>query len=55
MNKHAVRKIIAAFGIATVGLLGVACDDAPDNPNKIDEDDGRFGPGDGVNEPGPFR
>lgn len=46
MNKHTVRKIIAAFGIATVGLLGVACDDA----SKIDEDDGRFGP-----EPGPFR
>lgn len=55
MKKNTIRKLIAGFGVASLGMLMVACDDAPNNPNKIDEDDGRFGPGDGNDEFGPGR
>lgn len=50
-----IRKLVAAMSVAAFGLLGVACDDAPRNSDKIDEDDRRPGPGDGVDEIGPFR
>jgi hypothetical protein len=51
-----IRKKLAILGLALpLILVGVACDDAPSNNNKIDEDDGRFGPGDGVDEVGPLR
>lgn len=51
-----MRRKLAVLGLALPLLLaGVACDDAPSNENQIDEDDGRFGPGDGVDEPGPLR
>lgn len=51
-----IRRKMAALGLAVpLMLMGVACDDAPDNPTELDEDDDRFGPGDGVNEPGPLR
>lgn len=51
-----MRKKLAILGLALpLMLMGVACDDAPDNNQKIDEDDGRFGPGDGNDEIGPLR
>lgn len=51
-----MKKKLAILGLSLpLILVGVACDDAPERSDKIDEDDGRFGPGDGVDEPGPLR
>lgn len=57
-----MRRKLAVLGIALpIMLLGIACDDAPkgscnnDHSTKVDEDDCKIGPGDGVNEPGPGR
>ncbi len=51
-----MRKKLAILGLALpLMLMGVACDDGPENNQKIDEDDGRFGPGDGNDEIGPLR
>lgn len=50
-----MRKVLTALMVASLGLVGIACDDAPDDRTKIDEDDRRVGPGDGVDEPGPGR
>jgi len=52
----AMKKKLAILGLSLpLMLAGVACDDAPSDPTKMDEDDGRLGPGDGVDEIGPFR
>ena len=51
-----MKKKLAILGLALpLMLMGVACDDAPENNQKIDEDDRRFGPGDGHDEVGPLR
>ena len=50
-----MKKVIAALFAGAMLLTGVACDDAPSDPTKVDEDDRRIGPGDGVDEVGPFR
>jgi len=51
-----MRKLLAALLVGSMAIAGgVACDDASEDPNKIDEDDGRVGPGDGKNETGPGR
>lgn len=51
-----IRRKLATLGLVLpLMLVGVACDDAPTDHNRIDEDDGRLGPGDGVDEPGPLR
>ena len=50
-----MRKVLTALAVTGLMFTGVACDDAPEDPNRIDEDDGRVGPGDGVDEPGPGR
>ena len=50
-----MKKLLSALAVTGLMFAGVACDDAPEDPNRLDEDDGRFGPGDGVDEPGPLR
>ncbi len=51
-----MRRLLAAVLVGSMAVAGgVACDDAPENQNQMDEDDGRTGPGDGVNEVGPGR
>jgi hypothetical protein len=48
------RAALAAIAVA-LSLSGAACDDNSANPDKIDEDDTNFGPGDGNDEVGPGR
>jgi len=51
-----LRRKLAVLGLVVpLVFLGVACDDAPSDPTKIDEDDRRVGPGDGHDEIGPLR
>ncbi len=52
-----LRKLLVATTLAgSMLFLGVACDDnAPQETQKIDEDDTRPGPGDGTDETGPGR
>lgn len=52
-----MKRTIAALALATIfaGTALAACDDAPRDNAKIDEDDRRPGPGDGVDEVGPGR
>ncbi len=51
-----MRKLLAALLASSVLVFGgVACDDNTANPDKIDEDDTNFGPGDGKDEVGPGR
>lgn len=55
-----MKRVLAlvAAGLIAAGFVS-ACDDAPrgscDKPSRIDTDDCRPGPGDGVNERGPLR
>ena len=51
-----MRKLMAALLASSILVFGgVACDDGNTNADKIDEDDGRLGPGDGNDEVGPGR
>lgn len=50
-----MRKIMAAVVAGSMLLVGAACDDNDNNAQGIDEDDSRFGPGDGEDEVGPGR
>lgn len=53
----AVRKLLAATLAGSMLLVGgVACDDNKNSAKQgVDEDDTRFGPGDGNDETGPGR
>lgn len=51
-----MRRTLASMVVGMILVFGVAaCDDAPADSSKMDEDDGRVGPGDGVDETGPGR
>ena len=51
-----VRRALALLLTGSLAVFGVgACDDAPEDPTEIDEDDDRLGPGDGNDETGPGR
>ena len=51
-----MRRFLGLLMIGSLAIFGgTACDDAPEDPTEIDEDDGRFGPGDGNDETGPGR
>jgi hypothetical protein len=49
------RRVLGLALLACAVLGGAACDDASEDPTQIDEDDQRFGPGDGNDETGPGR
>jgi hypothetical protein len=57
MTTSKLRRLLAATTLAgSMMFLGVACDDnAPEQVEKIDEDDTQPGPGDGSDEIGPGR
>lgn len=51
-----MRRFLGLFMIGSIAVFGgAACDDAPEDPTQIDEDDNRLGPGDGNDETGPGR